>query len=79
MEFLIGFIAGLCVLAVFLGGAALGWKAKERDTGQRATVTAPELTETQKQQLQDEREAWQALHNYGVEEAYNYPPPVKEG
>lgn len=80
MEFLIGFMAGLSVLAVFLGGALVGWKAKERDAKHHATVTADELTESQKQQLRDEREAWQALHNYGVEEAYDYPPPVaKEG
>lgn len=79
IEFLIGMIAGLCILAVFLGGAFLGWKAKARETASRVTATAPELTEAQKQQLRDEREAWNALHNYGVEEAYNYPPPAKEG
>lgn len=78
MEFLIGFIAGLSVLVVFLAGAILGWKLKGRENAGRATVTAPELTETQKQQLREERAAWQALHNYGVEEAYNYPPPMKE-
>lgn len=79
MQFFVGFIAGLCVLVVFAFGALLGWKARGRDAKRTATVTAAELTETQKQQLREEQEAWKALHNYGVEEAYAYPPPAKEG
>ena len=52
-----------------------GWKIREH-TGK---VTAERLTPAQKQQLQDERDAWQALHNYGVEDAYNLHPEDREG
>ena len=42
-------------------------------------MTAEQLTPAQKQQLRDERDAWQALHNYGVEDAYNLHPEDREG
>ena len=75
MSFLYGVLGVIAAQVLFAGGFLLGWKAREH-TGK---VTAEQLTPAQKQQLRDERDAWQALHNYGVEDAYNLHPEDREG
>lgn len=75
MEFLLGFVGAFAFFLLFGTGVFCGWKAREH-TGK---ATAEQLTPAQKQQLQDERDAWQALHNYGVEDAYNLHPEDREG
>lgn len=75
MEFLLGFAGAFAFFLLFGAGVFCGWKVREH-TGK---VTAEQLTPAQKQQLRDERDAWQALHNYGVEDAYNLHPEDREG
>ena len=75
MEFLLR-LAG--AFACFLHcGAGVFWGGQAR--AQTGKVTAEQLTPAQKQQLRAERDAWQALHNYGVEDAYNLHPEDRDG
>ncbi len=67
MEFVIGFLGALAFLLVFAAGALCGWQTRKHMTA----VTAEQLTEQQRQQQREEQEAWRALHNYGVEDAYD--------
>lgn len=82
MEFIIGFLGALLALGLFSGGAFLGWRLNEKYRAQTQRVTAEQLTEAQKRHVAEEAEAWEALHNYSVEDAYNvHPqkqPPDKE-
>lgn len=75
MEFLLGFAGALVFCLLFGSGCFCGWKARERV----GTATADPLTPEQKQQMREERDAWQALHNYGVADAYNLRPKDLEG
>ena len=54
MEFLLGFAGAFACFLLFGAGVFCGWKVREH-TGK---VTAEQLTPAQKQQLQDERDAW---------------------
>ena len=67
MEFAIGFLGALASLLIFAAGAFCGWQARKNTTA----VTAERLTEQQRQQQREEQEAWRALHNYGVDDAYD--------
>lgn len=71
MEFLLGFLGAVLAMSLFAAGMALEWKLKEQEFARRQQVTAEQLTEAQKRRVVEEQEAWMALHNYSVEDAYN--------
>ena len=76
MEFVLGFLGALLAVGLFAGGAILGWRGNEKFRDQTQRVTAEQLTEAEKRRLREEQEAWTALHNYSVEDAYGiYPSP----
>ena len=76
MEFLLGFLGAVLAVALFGLGMYAEWKLRERACERQQKVTAEQLTEEQKRMLREEQEAWKALHNYSVEDAYNiYPAP----
>ena len=77
MEFLLGFLGAILAMSLFAGGVALGCWLKEKEFTRRQKVTAEQLTEAQKRRLREEEEAWSALHNYSVEDAYNMAPIPK--
>lgn len=77
MEFLLGFLGAILAMSLFAGGVALGCWRKEKEFARRQKVTAEQLTEAQKRRLREEEEAWSALHNYSVEDAYNMAPIPK--
>ena len=74
MDLLMGLTGALMLLTGFFGGVFLGWRARGLDAGRSTKVTAQPLTEAQKRRLRDQREAWNALQGYGVEDAYNLHP-----
>ena len=77
MEFLLGFLGAILAMSLFAGGVALGCWLKEKEFARRQKVTAEQLTEHEKRRLREEQEAWSALHNYSVEDAYNMAPIPK--
>ena len=77
MEFILGFLGAILAMSLFAGGVALGCWLKEKEFARRQKVTAEQLTEAQKRRLREEEEAWSALHNYSVEDAYNMAPIPK--
>ena len=74
MEFLLGFAGAFAFFLLFGAGVFCGWKVREH-TGK---VTAEQLTPEQRRQLQEEREALDALHSYNTDTAYGTPPHRKE-
>ena len=78
MEFVIGFAGMLLCLLLLCGGGVIGWKLKVADLNRTQRVTAEQLTEKQRQQLIEEQQAWQELHNYNVETAYAIPRQDKK-
>lgn len=74
MEFLLGFAGAFAFFLLFGAGVFCGWKVREH-TGK---VTAEQLTPEQRRQLQEEREALDALHSYNMDTAYGTPPHRKE-
>lgn len=70
MEFLIGFTGAILAMVIFVSGVVVGWKLKKLHDQATVRVTAEELTEVQKQQVREEREAWNSLHSYSMEDAY---------
>ncbi len=76
MEFLFGFLGAMLAVCLLLGGVALGWVLREKMLAKERQITANQLTEAEKRRLREEQEAWTALHNYSVEDAYGiYPSP----
>ena len=71
MEFLFGFLGAMLAVCLLLGGVALGWVLREKMLAKERQITAGQLTEAQKRRVVEEQEAWMALHNYSVEDAYN--------
>lgn len=74
MEFLLGFAGAFAFFLLFGAGVFCGWKVREH-TGK---VTAEQMTPEQRRQLQEEREALDALHSYSTDTAYGTPPHRKE-
>lgn len=70
MEIFIGFIVAFVTVLLLFGGIALGWYLRGK-YGHH--VTAEALTESQRQRIRDEEQAWHCLHNYSVEDAYQMP------
>lgn len=81
MEFIIGAIGALVILALLFGGVVIGWKLKAYEVQHTQRVTAETLTESQKKMIRDQQEAWQQIHDYNVETAYglNRHRPESEG
>lgn len=77
MEFVLGFLGALLAVGLFAGGVILGWRGNEKFRDQTQRVTAEQLTEEQKRRVAEEQEAWMALHNYSVEDAYNVRPQTQ--
>ena len=75
MEFILGMAGAFLCVALFFLGAVLGWYAAGKYSRR---VTADALTEEERRRLRDEAEAWQSLHNYSVEDAYQIKPGSKE-
>lgn len=75
MEFLLGFLGAILAMGLFFAGMAVEWHLKEREFARTQKATAEQLTEAQKQRVREEQEAWMALHNYSVEDAYGVRPP----
>ena len=75
MEFLMGFLGALLAVGLFVAGTCIGWTLKGQHFAQTQKVTAEALTEAQKQRVREEQEAWMALHNYSVDDAYGVRPP----
>lgn len=73
MAFIYGFLGALALTLILGIGVVIGWKLKSHDEARTQRVTAEELTQTQKQRIRDEQEAWKSLHNYSVEDAYGIP------
>ena len=74
MEFVLGFAGAFAFFLLFGAGVFCGWTVREH-TGK---VTAEQLTPEQRRQLQEEREALDALHSYNMDTAYGTPPHRKE-
>ena len=71
MDFIIGALGALFVLAVLVAGVVIGWKLKTEDIKRCAPpVTAEELTPAQKRAIKDQQDAWQQVYDYNVETAY---------
>ena len=78
MEFLLGFLGAILAVGLFVAGAVLGWRCKEKDFARNQQATAEKLTEAEKRRLKEEQEAWTALHNYSVEDAYGIYPKTSD-
>ena len=74
MEFFIGFLGAIIAVTLFILGIVVGYVLRGKEYERMRRVTAEQLTESQKRRLQEEQEAWSALHNYSVEDAYNVHP-----
>ena len=70
MEFLIGFLGAIIAVALFILGIVAGYVLRGKEYEKTQRVTAEQLSEAQRRRLQEEQEAWTALHNYNVEDAY---------
>ena len=77
MEFLFGFLGAMLAVCLLLGGVALGWVLRGKMLAKERQITANQLTEAEKRRLREEQEAWTALHNYSVEDAYGIYPSHK--
>lgn len=75
MDFAMGFIGFVLAELLFGAGAFIGWKVH----GQIHRATAEALTQTQKQRIKEEQEAWNCLHNYSVDDAYGVPRNQQPG
>lgn len=73
MEIVLSLLGVILAIGLFLAGMAVEWKLKETEYARRQQTTAEQLTEAEKTRLKEEREAWQSLHNYSVEDAYGIP------
>lgn len=74
MEFIYGCLIGsILVFIVFSAGFLTGWALKTADIKHTQRVTAEELTQEQRRRVEEERQAWEALHNYSVADAYGVP------
>ena len=69
MEFLIGALGAILIIALFAAGVLLGWKLKAADVKRSKYETDP-LTEQEARRLKDEQEAFSMIQNYNVEDAY---------
>jgi hypothetical protein len=78
MEFLFGFLGAVIAVCLLLGGVALGWVLREKMFAKERQITAGQLTEAEKRRLREEQEAWTALHNYSVEDAYGIYPKTSD-
>lgn len=78
MEFLFGFLGAVAAMLLFFTGVFAGWKLRKLDDDRAHPVTAEQLTPEQRRQLQEEREALDALHSYNMDTAYGTPPHRKE-
>lgn len=75
--FLYGFTGAILVIFLVFMGGLFGWKVRARYEKMQQRVTAEKLSETERQRLREEQEAWRALHSYSVEDAYgDLPKPV---
>ena len=63
----------LAVLLLLLIGAFVGWKLHIAFEKHNRRVVAEELTEEQKRQFRADQEAFDAMVNYSVEQAYGLP------
>ncbi|MDY5509520.1 hypothetical protein [Dysosmobacter sp.] len=70
MYFLIGFLGAVLGGLLFSGGFAVGWKVHTIYVERTNEVVAKELSEAEKRRIQEEQEAFSALQNYSVEQAY---------
>lgn len=70
MDFLFGFLGALLGVLLLSGGVAAGWYVRGIYTEHTKEVLAQELSEAEKRRLQEEQEAFSALQNYSVEQAY---------
>lgn len=70
MEFLFGFFGAIFGIVLLAGGFAAGWKVRKTYAEHVEEVVAKELSDAEKQQLIDEQEAFSALQNYSVAQAY---------
>ena len=77
MEFILGFLGALLAVGLFVAGMCLGWRVRQWSYEHTQKSTAEQLTEEQKRRAREEQEAWMALHNYSVEDAYNLRPEPK--
>ena len=70
MQFLMGFVGAIVVMMLFAAGVLVGWKAKDAMTRFVSKKTAPELSEQERQMLQEQMAAQQMIFAYGPETAY---------
>lgn len=74
MSFLYGALGMLAVIVLIFGSAFLGWKAHDWFDKRTQKKTAKELTQSERQKLQEQQEAFRVLQNYSVERAYGMVP-----
>ena len=68
----------LAVLLLLVIGAFVGWKLRVAFEKHNRRVVAEELTEEQKRQFRADQEAFDALANYSVEQAYDLRTSVSD-
>lgn len=73
MTFVYGMIGALCVIAVFIGGAAAGWYTR----GQLEKAKTPEkaelekLGEKERERLIADQEAFHKMMNFNIDAVYD--------
>lgn len=79
MTYMIYGAAGvLAVLLLLIIGAFVGWKLRLAFEKHSRRVVAEEMTEEQKRQFLADQEAFDAMVNYNVEQAYDLRSSISE-
>jgi hypothetical protein len=70
INFLYGVLGMLAALALFVGGAAAGWRLRIKYTDKTAAAVRTELSEQEKRRQREDAQAFSHLANYSPELAY---------
>lgn len=68
MNFLIGFMGGLAVVALLALGGACGWNAHK--AFMKPIIREEKLEDVERRRMEDEEQAFDILKNYSLERAY---------
>lgn len=69
MNFVIGFLGALTVVALFVGGGIFGWCAHKTFL-KHTTPVAEKPGEKEREMLKAQQQAFRVLQNYSTERAY---------
>ena len=78
MNFLIGFLGGLAVVALLALGCCCGWFA-HKTFSRPAAVRAKEPEDAERRRIEEEEQAFGILKNYSMERAYGMVDDAPRG